>query len=251
MGVKWIEETSSTNSYVRENLPSVGELNLVVARRQTAGRGQRGNRWESEPGKNLTFSYCLRPRLLPSQHFRISEAAALAVTAALADYGIEAKVKWPNDIYVGERKICGILIENSIMGAMVTRSIVGTGLNVNQMEFVSDAPNPVSMAQLTGRKYDLDEVAGRLAEKVRDYMGRVGTDGDGLQKEYLEKMWRNDGEWHTFRDVATRQEFRGKVEGIDPGGLLKLRIEADGTVRRYAFKEIEWSKDDSSTQKIC
>ncbi|MDE6431375.1 MAG: biotin--[acetyl-CoA-carboxylase] ligase, partial [Duncaniella sp.] len=121
----------------------------VSARRQTAGRGQRGNSWESAPGKNITMSILLRPEgLHPSRQFVISRAVSLAITGVLRRYmpASAVRVKWPNDIYVDDRKICGILIENVISSASIRQSVVGIGINVNQRRFLSDAPNPVSMA---------------------------------------------------------------------------------------------------------
>ena len=113
---------------------------MVTAYRQTAGQGQRGNSWEAEPGKNLTFSILYRPAGLPPMaQFAMSEAVALAVVDFLGVHGLEAKVKWPNDIYVGDRKICGILIRHSITATCVDYSVIGVGINANQTEFLSDA----------------------------------------------------------------------------------------------------------------
>ena len=120
MKIKWIDKVDSTNTYLKEHPSEVPAGTMLAARTQKAGRGQRGNSWESEPGKNLTFSFRAENLpLRPSEQFAVSEATALAIVALLRDYDIEAKVKWPNDIYVGNRKICGILIENSIMGDMI------------------------------------------------------------------------------------------------------------------------------------
>ena len=116
-----LEETLSTNSYASARAAELEDWTVVSARRQTAGRGQRGNGWEAEEGKNLTFSVFFRPENFRARdQFALSEAVALAVVETLAGEGIEARVKWPNDIYVGDRKICGILIEHAVMGMNVS-----------------------------------------------------------------------------------------------------------------------------------
>ena len=119
-----LEETASTNTYATQHAGELADMTMVTARRQSAGRGQRGNSWESEPGRNLTFSLFFRPprSLHPRSQFFISEAVALAIADALAGRGVEAMVKWPNDIYCGDRKICGILIEHSLFGDHIRRS---------------------------------------------------------------------------------------------------------------------------------
>lgn len=233
MELVWLEETESTNSWLKEHSESP-PMTLVAAVSQTAGRGQRGNTWEAEPGKNLTFSFRFKPRdVRPAEQFAVSEAVALAVRDTLSSYGIEAEVKWPNDIYVGDRKICGILIENSIMGLEIAQSIVGVGLNVNQREFLSDAPNPVSMAQLTGRDYSLQEVAQTFGRNFERRAERLKEN----HAEYKEALWRRDGEW-PFMEKATAEKFSAVIEDVELTGHLLLRT--GDSVRRYAFKEVEF-----------
>lgn len=232
----WIDEVGSTSSYLKENIDLVAPGALVLARTQSAGRGQRGNSWEAEPGKNLTFSFWFEPEgVAPSAQFVISEAVALAMTNLLDEYGIETKVKWPNDIYAGDRKIAGILIENSIMGNRINQCVVGIGLNVNQTDFLSDAPNPVSMSMLTGLTYDLDE----MAERAGDIMGRYTAElkeREKLHAEYLSRLWRGDG-IHPYREAASTEIFRAAIEEVEASGHLILR-DIEGRRRRYAFKEV-------------
>ncbi|WP_301748249.1 biotin--[acetyl-CoA-carboxylase] ligase [uncultured Duncaniella sp.] len=146
-----IESTDSTSSHLAGIAEGCAHGTAVMARVQTAGRGQRGNSWEAEPGMNITLSLLLRPEgLEPARQFIISQAVSLAIVEMLDNFiGADAvSIKWPNDIYVNDSKIAGILIENVISGSAISRSIVGVGLNVNQTEFLSDAPNPVSLKQL-------------------------------------------------------------------------------------------------------
>lgn len=233
-----LEETASTNSWLREHAAGCGSPLMVTAACQTAGRGQRGNTWESEPGRNLTFSVYYEPEgMHPRDQFRLSEAVALAIADVLGVYGIEACVKWPNDIYVGNMKICGILIENSLMGASVSHSIIGAGLNVNQREFVSDAPNPVSMSLLTGREYDLEEVRLAVAESFECRLGMLGRgEYDRLHADYMSCLWRREGR-HPYTDRRTGEVIEAEIAAIGGDGMLTLCL-ASGELRTYAFKEV-------------
>lgn len=235
----WIEETGSTNSWVKERLEDLEAPVMAIARCQTAGRGQRGNSWESEPGKNLTFSLLVKPSGLKAvRQFALSEAAALAMADALAAYGIEAAVKWPNDIYVGSRKIAGILIENSIMGDQLTTSIIGIGLNVNQTLFLSDAPNPVSMAQISRRKFHLGEVANTVGGELEKRLGSLAA-GESMHDEYKSRLWRSDGRHYPFKETAGGEEFTARIADVGESGHLILEL-SDGCRRKYAFKEVAY-----------
>ncbi|MDE7160879.1 MAG: biotin--[acetyl-CoA-carboxylase] ligase [Muribaculaceae bacterium] len=250
-----LSSAPSTNAYVAAHADTLPCPCVVRAVDQTAGRGQRGNHWESEPGKNLTVSYYLRPEgVHPREQFAISEAIALAVADTLRRYGVEARVKWPNDIYVGDLKICGILIEHSLYGTEIRHSIAGIGLDVNQTVFLSDAPNPVSMANLTGREYDLVEVMEILSQNVERRMKCVRTPEGRilLHDEFKRNLWRGEGGPWPFRDTATGRTFAARIADITPAGLLTLRVEeaseveeASGLLRpaetkTYAFKEVSF-----------
>ena len=181
-----IEETDSTNRWLKEN----GEGTMVVvADYQTAGKGCGTNSWESERGKNLTFSMLIHPTDIPaSQQFRITEVVSVALCEVLERYLLTVpelaeglSIKWPNDIYRGDKKICGVLIENRLQGNVIVDSIIGIGLNVNQTEFVSDAPNPVSLRQLLGREIDREAllhgcVHGQVGELGEQERSRRGDD---------------------------------------------------------------------------
>lgn len=235
-----IEETTSTNTLLKEHPDLIGPMTMAIALRQTSGRGQRGNFWESEAGKNLTFSFHFKPEgTAPAEQFAISEAVALAIAETLSAYGIEARVKWPNDIYAGDRKICGILIEHSLFGKEITRSIVGIGLNVNQREFRSDAPNPVSMWHLTGRKHDIESLAMTLGERLEKNLGIITTkEGkETTHRNYLGSLYRGDGLPYRYREASSGEEFMGIIRDVEPSGHILIEKES-GTTGRYAFKEI-------------
>ena len=159
----FLEETTSTNDEARN--PRYGHGDAICAERQTAGRGQRGHTWSSEEGRNLMFSLVWEPRFLPvSEQFLLSEAVALALTDLFGGYGIDARIKWTNDIYAGDRKLVGILIEHNLTGDRLSRTIVGIGVNVNQTRFDPSLPNPSSMCLETGCEYDRQEVLHRLGD---------------------------------------------------------------------------------------
>lgn len=148
-----IAETTSTNDDAKR--PEYRHGDIVWAERQTAGRGQRGHSWTSPEGENLTFTLVLEPVFLPvGEQFLLSEAVTLALTDTFAAFGIDARIKWTNDIYVGDKKLVGILIEHSYSGPTLARTIAGIGINVNQRAFDPALPNPVSMAVASGRTFD-------------------------------------------------------------------------------------------------
>lgn len=238
MNILRLETAASTNSWVAANEASIESPALVYAYAQTAGRGQRGNSWESEPGKNITASLLIHPVDFDAcKQFRISEAVALAITDYLRGKGVEAKVKWPNDIYVGDKKICGILVEHVVTGKYITRTIAGFGINVNQKVFKSDAPNPVSLTQLTQREYDLGKeilsVASCLEKRLRDFSVI------DYHKEFLERLWRMDDCFHTFRDKIRNERIQAKIHSVAEEGLLTL-MTPEGEKRQFAFKEVEF-----------
>lgn len=238
-----LKETDSTNSYCKRHAAEISAPAVVSCESQTAGRGQRGNCWEATPGENLTFSIVWEGEgVAPAAQFVISEATALGVAAYLKGRGIEAKVKWPNDIYVGDRKICGILIEHTIEGMTLQRSVIGAGINVNQREFRSDAPNPVSMTQITGMVYDLDEELRGVVNEITSLLSLTATaDGrEWLHDRFLSSLWRGDGLGWPFRDRDSGKEFEATIEDVEPTGWLHLRLTDSGERRRYAFKEVEF-----------
>lgn len=264
-------ELQSTNSYMRENLPDLPDFAVVVADNQTAGRGQRGNSWESEPGKNLLLSmhYCPPECLHPSRQFLISKAVSLA-TAEAVDRLLDGCghpdvcVKWPNDIYVGDRKVAGILIENTLQSpAGIAHSVIGIGLNINQRDFRSNAPNPVSIISFTGRETPVSEAASLLSDTLISYLTRLGNglrsqarDGiiPGLDGLYLSRLWRRTG-FHPYVSLtasslpaptAVRKDsvqaghspvFEAEIVDVAPDGPLTLRLRS-GESRVFHFKEV-------------
>ena len=178
--ISWLESTDSTNAELRRRLDQSGDLSIIATEMQSAGRGQGDHIWHSAPGQNLTFSILLRHRCLKaSDALAVTSIMALGIRDYLRTKGIEPWIKWPNDIWVGEKKICGILIENSIHAGMIDFSIVGVGLDINQTDWPPELPNPVSLKDLTGKDYDtheeLRQLSGALARRSAQASTPDGT----------------------------------------------------------------------------
>ncbi len=238
----YVDETSSTNTLLKDMLQrdaSLPEMTLVYAGHQTAGRGQRGNTWESARGQNITCSLLLRPTAVaPQEQFAISEVVSLAVADLIDGLCPGTRIKWPNDIYHGDRKICGILIENHIEASRIVTSVAGIGINVNQDTFVSDAPNPVSLRQLTGTTYDIDSLVQDLWQAVESRYRELADEAgaEALHDDYLRKLYRL-GTVAAYSDVAG--QFTGRIVDVCRSGRLVIE---DGVGRRrdYAFKEVSF-----------
>ena len=229
--------TTSTNDDARDAKYHDGDI--IWADFQTAGRGQRGHTWESRDGENLTFSVVLEPRFLPvAEQFMLLEAVALALRDFFAQLGVETKVKWTNDIYVGDRKAVGILIEHSYLGGALSRTIVGIGININQTEFSADIPNPISLALLTGKKYDREQLLKQFEETlVLRYSQLRNGEWEKLQTDYHSALYRRD-ELHDFA-LPDGTRFKGIIRGVKSGGDLIVEWE-NGEQKSYLFKEIEF-----------
>ena len=235
-----LPETESTNKALKtisetEELPSGS---IVIADFQTAGRGQRGNSWESEAGKNLTFSILLRPaEVKANMPFVISEIASLSIKYTLDKYIADISIKWPNDIYCNDKKIVGMLIENTILQGEISQSIIGIGINVNQTEFHSNAPNPISMAQIAGRQFDPMTIMDDFRKIFMEQSERIDNKNfDLIHKEYLNSIYRKEG-FHKYRDSTG--VFEAAIHDIEPTGHLVLR-RTDDTYLRYTFKEVSF-----------
>ena len=236
-----VSQTASTNTYLSRLAATLPGGTVIYTPSQTAGRGQKGNSWESEDGKNLTFSLLLKfPPVKARDQFYLSEAASLAVVDALtAQAGKGFAVKWPNDVYWQDKKVCGMLIENSLNGTDIATSIIGIGINVNQEHFVSDAPNPVSLINITSHEHDLEALLKQVCSSIEQVVESLGDDTarQDLHCRYMEALYRNDGAMHPFED-ASGHRFMATIAGIAPDGTLTLRHE-DGTTHDYLFKEVK------------
>lgn len=243
IAIKHLDVVDSTNRYLRDeagNLWVGGEdVVAVTARHQTSGRGQRGNVWQSQSGCNLLMSILVRPgnSLEAKNQFLLSQAVALSAHSAMACYGIETRLKWPNDIYVGNRKLAGILVEVDYSGAFVEQAIIGIGLNVNQTEFSPMERVPVSMKMLLGKDIPVEDVLRDLLCNFSKYYADMRWDAqDAIAADY-KALLLGFGEQCKFVD-CNGCSFDAVMEGVEPTGHLLLR-HVNGTLSRYAFKEVE------------
>lgn len=224
-----IEETDSTNRWLREH---GGEDDMAVwADYQTAGKGQGQNSWESERGKNLTFSVLMHPKgMMANRQFDISMQVSVAILETLGQRIGDLSIKWPNDIYWRNAKIAGILIENRLVGNTIRDTIIGVGLNVNQRAFRSDAPNPVSLWQICEEETDREQLLTEILTNIRRWEGK-----DARQR-YLEQMYRRRG-YHPYADAEGA--FMARITDVESDGHLRLQDE-EGKERRYGFKEVSF-----------
>lgn len=240
----YFDELSSTNSKLKElsSQSALKEFTVVIAHSQVEGRGQQGNSWESEANKNLTFSLLLQPNFIKIQdQFVISQWVSVGIIKTLSKYIKQGlSIKWPNDIYVNDKKLAGILIENSIMGAHLEQSIVGVGININQEHFKSDAPNPISMIQITHQAINIEQLTKELFIILEeDYKQLQSHKPQSINTFYLKNLYRHDGGYYTYKDENGL--FEAQIQGIDQYGRLKL-LHQNGISKTYEFKEVEYIK---------
>ena len=227
-----LPETDSTNRWLAAH---ADEHDMVVwTDFQTAGRGCGTNSWESEPGQNLLFSMLIHPTdVAPARQFAISMAISLDIVRTLqplVTHG-ELSIKWPNDIYWNDRKLAGILIESQIAAGLIRQCIIGVGLNVNQTLFRSDAPNPVSLRQITGQQHDREPLLRQIADR---FTLDISAD------DYRALLYRRRG-MHPYRDA--KGDFTAELLTVEDDGHLLLRDSQQHT-RRYAFKEVTFLKSE-------
>jgi len=230
----------STNKHAALLLKNrdLDEGTVLYTNYQSAGQGQIGNRWESEDSKNLLISIILFPSMInPSDQFLISMTISLGICDFLRRYIPATAIKWPNDIYVNNDKIAGILIENSVMGSQIQNTIAGIGLNINQKKFLSDAPNPVSLSMITGLQYDLATCLHQLTSDLdKRYKQLISENFSQIKNEYILQLFRLN-EWFGFKDH--QGVFTGRILSVTDSGRLQIERQA-GKLSEYSFKEIDF-----------
>ena len=235
-----LQTTPSTNSYLSD-LISQGAFPhgyCVCSRFQSAGRGQAGNVWESAEGENLLFSLLLHTHKFPlDRQFLLSEVVSIAICRFLSRYRISARIKYPNDIFVGDKKIAGILIENRIVGKAMQYSIVGIGLNVNQEAFMQNRASATSMRSITGERYHIDALLQSLRHEILDRVDGFSIENKSECKElYFSLLYRRDG-YYPYEADGVR--FDAKIVDIADDGMLHLTTDK-GEERKYYFKQVRF-----------
>lgn len=234
-----LDNIDSTNNYANLLIQTKRQLHgvAIFAKYQTAGKGQKGNFWESKYGENLTFSLILEPEelVIPKQ-FLISQAISLGICDYLQNETDQnVKIKWPNDIYVENNKICGILIETKWMGEYIKNAIAGIGININQEHFESDAPNPISLFNITDKKYMLEEVERNLLDSLEKRWEQMEQDPEQINNDYHDMLYLKDL-WANFQD--SEETFSGMIIGVNEIGQLHIQ-KKDTSDHFYNFKEVK------------
>ncbi|MFI5164636.1 MAG: biotin--[acetyl-CoA-carboxylase] ligase [Bacteroidia bacterium] len=252
-----VDKTDSTNSYLArlQDNQTLFEGTIVVAKHQEQGRGQRGTTWESEPNENLTLSILLQPTFLkPDEQFLLNKVISLGVmqfvknSLSFGEGWGEAKIKWPNDIYIGSKKVAGILIENSVSGSKLQQSIIGLGINVNQERFSAELPNPTSLKLITGKKFDLNECISELCSCIeKRYLELRANQISKIDADYLKTLYLF-GEWANYKykgDPDNYRDLKAKIVGVTKPGKLILEIET-GEMLECDIKEVEFTPPSTS-----
>ena len=251
----YIVETDSTNNLLKAAVAEEAawlreeRIPVVWTGFQTAGRGQAGNGWESEREKNLLFSVLLRkPQVPVEKQFLISMLAAVALWDTVAETigNKELTIKWPNDLYWGDKKLAGMLIENTLAGSEIAHSIIGIGLNINQEQWVGNAPNPISMRLITGQSYSPEKVLTRYMMHLQAWLQRPQSE---WREAYMQHLYRREGWWHfierevsltpTMNAEAKDGGFLARIEGITNAGEIILQT-PNNEHKKYHFKEIRY-----------
>jgi len=236
--IKYLSEVGSTNVYLREMASEqlVSEGYVVVAENQIHGKGRKSKEWKSEPGQNLTFSVLLRPQLHVSDQFHLSQLVSLSVCDALRlIQPCEVSIKWPNDIFISGKKVCGLLIENTLKGSQIRTSIIGIGLNVNQIDFGSDLPNATSLRLNSNISYNLKEVLNVVLKCIENRY---------MQWKNLKMKEFNTDYHNLLYGIGKKQQFclngvmtEGELKGVNNGGLLIVEI--NGTNQIFDMDQIQ------------
>lgn len=234
-----LQSVDSTNNYASRLLrqEKVAEGTVILADYQTDGRGQGGNAWISDKEMNLLFSLILKPDLPVSRQFYLSMAVCVGIQEFVSEQGIPAQIKWPNDILAGHRKLSGILIENTVMGSVVDTSVIGIGLNMNQLAFPPDVPEASSLALETGKTFDLSPAFQKLLTQLERWIQFLYDDRlSEIKTAYLNRLWRLNT-WLILTDQSGK--FRGRIADVADTGELIVKRQNGGT-RLYGFKEISF-----------
>lgn len=237
--IEHTKECESTNNLLKQYRldKKLDDKTAIMTDFQSGGRGQGTNIWCSELEKNLLCSLYMKLNIKADKYFLITIATSLAVYDLLGSIGIISKIKWPNDIYVGDKKIAGILIENSLVNDLISDTIIGVGLNINQSSFPEWIPNPVSLCQLTDKRYSPRQMLEMYVSKLESNISRIITSpGEDLYHHYIELLY-GYKRWKIY-ETGSRL-FNGQIHGILPDGKLLIETEG-GQMKHFTFGEIRY-----------
>lgn len=235
----YLSTCHSTNDWTSQKIQSesLDEGTIVLTDNQTQGKGQRGNKWYAEPGQNLTFTLVYKPEFLAvKEQFKMNVAVSVAIAEALSEFvsDEEVRIKWPNDIFLGDQKVGGILIESMVAGNILVYSLIGIGININQTDF--PVPLATSLKKKTGQSFEIARILEVLCAHLEKEYLALKSDGYAGQKErYLERMFRRE-EWHSY--LENGEEFQGRIKGISTDG--RLLMETRLGLIQFGNKEFEY-----------
>lgn len=238
--ITYLKSVDSTNNYLKNKLsinkPEEGLL--VFAQAQLSGRGQRENSWESRAGENLLLSFIVYPTFIKAENqFILSKTISLAIVDLISQYTNNAIIKWPNDIYVGNKKIAGVLIENTIKSSEISSSIIGIGININQKCFSNKIPNPVSLTMLTKKTHNINELLLSFIEKLNTWYNKLLLgETKKIDNLYINKLFRYEQK-HDY--IIEDKTVKAKIKGVNQDGKLMVETEC-GDLKTFAFKEIKY-----------
>ncbi len=236
---EYISECTSTNLHIKELRKSttIADKTAILSDFQTMGKGQGKNRWHSAPGKNMLCSFYKEINLKAEDHFLLNMLVSLSIVESLAELDLDARVKWPNDIYIGDKKTAGILIENSLMQSSIINTIIGIGLNVNQKKFPDWIPNPVSISQISNKQFEVKQVAqsigGTLIRNI-EHLESLEINKQDVLHKYLGVLYRIN-QWHIFQKDG--HNFNGMIHGVLPDGRLIVET-GGGKIHHFSFGEV-------------
>ncbi len=238
-----LDSTESTNTYAINLIKEVqvAEGTIVLTHTQTKGRGQVGNTWQAESGKNLTFSLVLHPNFLAiDKQFYLSKITSLAVFAMLTDFLdtslYDIKIKWPNDIMVNNKKIAGVLIENILRGTFLQSSIIGVGININQQNFNNVEKSAVSIGMFFQQDLDLKQILHSFCKHFETlYLSLKQNNLPKINFHYLEQLYKFN-EWADYKTLTN--SFKAKIIKVEENGLLHL-VDEQNNILKFNFKEVQ------------
>lgn len=232
-----LDAINSTNEYALslKETPAFKEGLVVTASYQSGGNGQRGKSWESNANENLLLSVVIQPNINISEQAIISKIVALSVCDLLADLGLNPQIKWPNDILVAKQKIAGILIQNKIKGNRITHSVIGVGLNVNQIQFKEYSPKATSLQLLLNKELDITKIQKQLLQFLSNRMKRFRS-GDTQEKEFLSDFFLKD-KVAAFESKGL--QFMGIIKGVNESGKLLIQLE-DDSISAFDNQEVKF-----------
>ena len=237
--IEWLEKVNSTNLYLGGLTRNFSKDGLVVAAKfQSEGRGQRGNSWESNAGENLTFSILIFPKFLEVQkQFLISKVASMGVFDVISSLVPNVSIKWPNDIYIQNCKVGGILIENSFSSDFMDSCIIGIGVNVNQLNFTDELPNPTSLRRVTGENYNVNELLKLFIDSLnKRYQQLIDGEWETLSKDYFQSLYHKN-DYYNYK--AKGKKFTARVVDVRESGELVLET-TEGKTLEFGFKEVSF-----------